>query len=99
MNPEEFKKWCQSKWKNKRTRKVERKHDEFLNKQAGLKLPTFHLYTENSEPNHPHRFAVPVISKEKARDTKVRRRSIGSVQEFLKREVRFRKRKIASVAK
>lgn len=30
MTPEEFKIWTQSRWKNKRNRKTERKHDDFL---------------------------------------------------------------------
>lgn len=41
MNPEEFKTWCSRKWKNKRDRKEGRKHDEFLEKQAKVKLPMF----------------------------------------------------------
>ena len=37
MKPEEFKNWIQSKWKNKRDRKTERKHEEFLRKQEKIR--------------------------------------------------------------
>jgi len=41
MKPEEFRAWCQNKWRNKRDRKNERKHDEFLQKLSKIRLPIF----------------------------------------------------------